>query len=237
MTTVNFSSSHMSKVLGGDEVVCARTDFRDHNDKPRVQFESMLCAFAEKDRTRFFDYGGIGRKWSKTPFPEFSNMFDELTETAVSGQRISLTTQAVPNYPGATLIILHGEYDKSLRDGPRLNWAATPFVPGGVAVKPVQGLARTSPARVAGVTLLDQTPPLALVATAHIAEIVGTQKSETPRRSSSELESRLSELEDRMKRLLSGGQSFDSKSTDDLEQRMARLLDLGDTPVCFATPV
>ena len=235
MSSVSFSDSHVSKILGGDKVVCARTDFRDRNEKPRVQFESMLCAFAEKSRTRFFDYGGIGRKWSKTHFPGFSRMFDELTEAAVSGQRISLPTQAVPNYPAATLTILHGEYDKSLRDGPRLNWAATPFVPGGEAVKVVQGLARTSPVRVAGVTLLDQTPP-ALVATAHIVEIVGTQ-SETPRRSSSELETCLSGLEDRMKRLLSGGQSFDSKSTDDLEQRMARLLNLGDTPVCFATPV
>jgi len=235
MSSVSFSPSHVSKVLGGDEV-CARTDFRDHNGKPRVQFESMLCAFAEKNRTRFFDYGGIGRKWSKTPFPEFSNMFDELTETAVSGQRISLTTQAVPNYPAATLVILHGEYDKSLRDGPRLNWAATPFVPGGEAVKPVQGLARTSPYRVAGVTLLDQSPPnsdLALVQ-------VGEQETEkmTPRTlSSNKLDTRLSELEERMERLLSGKQSFDPKSTDDLEQRMARLLDLADTPVCFATPV
>jgi hypothetical protein len=240
MSRVRFTCEFSLKIqeeLDGDwKIVPKNVELRDRGDRPNVQMDQMLADFAEKNRHRFFDYGGVGCKFRKSPcFPEFEARFELLVDLVERGLPVPLPNQSVKNYPAGILVIARQEYLKALDHGPRFNPESEEFVSGGASWRspsaklpkdrcwgnpvPVKTLARTSPSKVCGVQY-----------EYHSRTSVARDQSERNRK-------KLAELEERVRVLSAMKKKEETKPVDDLERRMARLLDLAEAPVCVATPL
>jgi hypothetical protein len=234
--TCEFSLKIQEELDGEWKIVPKNVDLRDREDRPGVQMDQMLADFAEKNRHRFFDYGGVGHKFRVSPcFPEFEKRFEYLADLAARGLRIPLPNQSVKDYPASILIIARRDYLKALDQGPRFNPESEEFVPAGASwlspsaelpkdrcwgnPVPVKTLARTSPSKVCGVHY-----------EYHSRTSVARDQSERNRK-------KLAELEERVRVLSAMKKKEETKPVDDLERRMARLLDLAEAPVCVATPL
>ena len=200
-------------------------DEKDRSDRISFNFGEMLVAFVEKalsdeQKEGFFDYGGIGRRWSKNRemMKEFQKRFDwygkRIEADYLSGKttKIGLSEQTIPAYPLVHFKRIRVLFLAFMKNGPRLNPLSREFIFEGSNEKPqknsVPSIARTSPKKICGVYRVNEDvvkPPKPL----------GPPSPQRPM-------SRISNTE---------------KQIESLEQKIKELINLTSQPVCIATPL
>ena len=143
-------------------------EFSDRDKKTSAVFSQMLCDYVEKAftveaKTKFFDYGGKGRKWSqdKELMDRLEVRFNEVEKAYEGGDfALSLCDQSIKRskpYPKGHFTNLLAKFRTFRENGPQFDTSALVFSPG----KPQQlGLARTSPMKVAGVSVVAPSEPI-----------------------------------------------------------------------------
>ena len=184
---------------------------RSREEMEEYPFAKMLADYAEKERLRFFDYGGIGHKWTKhTHFPHFDNLFKDALVSGLAkkedGLPFSLITISVKDYPLQTLRDAYSAYLSFKVDGPTLNPDIKEFNP--FSVKTTE-LKRSCPRRILDTTM---TKPLKPPGPA------------PPRRPTTSC--RIDPTEDK-------GPSDINEKIAELEKRIKRIQNMAHTPLCL----
>ena len=145
-----------------------KVDGADRTDRVSWRTSMVLAEYVEKamvleERERFFDYGGIGRKFVKD-----MKMAEEILKKMEGIEkkieeddrfRISLADVSVKEYPETFFREVLKKLREYIQVGSRMNWAAEEFVPKGTAAKEKQEpLLRTTPKKICGVYLVEEKP-------------------------------------------------------------------------------
>ena len=186
-------------------------DKRSREEMEEYPFAKMLEDYVEKERYRFFDYGGVGYKWTKNAhFPSFGSLFKDGLKKNEDGYPIELIPIALGDYPQQVFIDAYKDYLSFQENGPTLNPDVTDFIPFQVETTK---LARSCPREILGTTKIGSPKP---------------SGPPPPRRPTTS--SRVGPMEKR------GPNDIDGKIAE-LEKRIKRLQNMSHTPLCPVAPL
>jgi len=142
-----------------------KIDGGDRTDRISWNTSTMLVFYVEKarepcEKERFFDYGGVGRKFVKDKemaakiFEKMEEIDKKLKEDP--SYKIGLSYHSVKRYPERFFKGVLKKLTEYMANGSRMNYDAEEFIPGG----PIKqaGLTRSSPKKVCGVYMVDDKP-------------------------------------------------------------------------------
>ena len=180
---------------------------RPREEMEEYPFAKMLADYAEKERHRFFDYGGIGYKWTKhTHFLRFGKLFEDALKKKEDGLSLALITIAVKEYPLQTLRDAYNAYLSFKVNGPTLNPNIKEFNP---FSEETTELKRSCPRIIFGTTMTKPSKP---------------PGPAPPRRPTTSC--RVDPMENK------GPNDIDEKIAE-LEKRIKRIQNMAHTPLCL----
>jgi len=170
---------------------------RSREEMGEYPFSKMLADYAEKERHRFFDYGGIGYKWTKhTHFDQFDNLFRDALKKKEDGLTFTLVTIAVKDYPLQTLRDAYNAYLSFKVNGPTLNPDIKEFNP---LSEGTTELKRSCPRTIFGTTMKKPSKPSGPAPPRR--PTTSCRVGSTEKRGPNDIDEKIAELEKRIKRI------------------------------------